>query len=115
MPDEKSILSEILSEELARLARIEDYCSQANVMLLAASTECAVAEEKSERCRLERKWEELYREWSGWLERKGECSLFVRKLESIIEFHDIKTTYSKELYGDDRFYPPKLEEVAVNA
>lgn len=115
MPDEKIILTEILREERARLARIEDYCSQANVRLLAVSAELACAEEKSERRRLDRKWEKLYGEWSKWLERKNECSLFVRKLESIIEFHDIKATYSKELYGDDRFYPPKFEEVAVNA
>lgn len=115
MADEKSILNEILCEERARLARIEDYCSQANVRLSAVLAESACTEEKSEHSRLDREWEKLYGEWSEWLERKNECSLFVRKLESIIEFHDIKATYSKELYGDDRFYPPKFEEVAVNA
>lgn len=114
MPDEKSILNEILREERARLARIEDYCSRANMRLAAISTELVCAGEKAERNRLDKEWEKLYGKWSEWLERKGECSLFIRKLESIIEFHDIRATYSPELYGDDRFYPPKLEEAATN-
>lgn len=115
MLDEKSILCEVLREERARFARIEDYCSIANARLLATLTKSDCAEKKSERSRLDMEWEKLYGEWSGWLERKNECSLFICKLESIIEFYDIKTTYSKELYGDDRFYPPKLEEAPVNA
>lgn len=115
MSEEKSILTEILHEEQARLARIEDFCSQASVRLLEVSTKQSVAEEKSENSCFDSEWEKLYGEWSGWMKRKGECSLFVRKLESIIEFHDIKMTYSKGLYGDDCFYPPKLKEVAANA
>ncbi|WP_302805097.1 hypothetical protein [Cloacibacillus porcorum] len=115
MQNKKSILNEILREERARLACIEDFCSQASVRLLEISTKQSVAEEKSENSCFDSEWEKLYGEWSGWMKRKSECSLFVRKLESIIEFHDIRTTYSKGLYGDDCFYPPKLKEVAVNA